>query len=46
MISPTAILRKVFVQNVHAIILKGNMGYDQYTVPDTVAVKPTFVAFL
>ena len=21
------------------------MGYDQYTVPDTVAVKPTFVAF-
>ena len=22
------------------------MGYDQYTVPDTVAVKPTFVAFL
>ena len=25
---------------------KGNMGYDQYTVPDTVAVEPTFVAFL
>ena len=24
----------------------GNMGYDQYTVPDTVAVEPTFVAFL
>ena len=24
-----------------------NMGYDQYTaVPDTVAVEPTFVAFL
>ena len=22
------------------------MGYDQYTVPDTVAVKPTFVALL
>ena len=22
------------------------MGYDQYTVPDTVAVEPTFVAFL
>ena len=29
-----------------ATIPKGNMGYDQYTVPDTVAVKPTFVAFL
>ena len=25
---------------------KGNMGYDQYTVPDTVAVGPTFNAFL
>ena len=25
---------------------KGNMGHDQYTVPDTVAVEPTFVAFL
>ena len=23
----------------HATILKGNMGYDQYTVPDTVAVE-------
>jgi len=22
----------------------GNIGYDQYTTPDTVAVKPTFVA--
>ena len=31
---------------VHVTIPKGNMGYDQYTVPDTVAVKPTFVAFL
>ena len=30
----------------HAIIPKGNMGYDQYTVPDTVAVEPTFVPFL
>ena len=29
-----------------ATIPKGNMGYDQYTVSDTVAVKPTFVAFL
>ena len=24
---------------------KGNMGYDQYTVSDTVAVEPSFVAF-
>ena len=30
----------------HAIILKGNIGYDQYTVPDTVAVEPTLVGFL
>ena len=34
-------------QNVHATISKGNMlGYDQYTVPDTVAVELSFVAFL
>ena len=33
-------------KNVHATIPKGNMGYDQYTVPDTVAVEPSFVAFL
>ena len=25
----------------HATIPKGDMGYDQYTVPDTVAVEPT-----
>ena len=42
----TAISRKVPGKNVHATILIGNLGYDQYTVPDTVAVKPTFVAFL
>ena len=24
---------------------KVNMGYDKYTVPSTVAVEPTFVAF-
>ena len=30
----------------HATIPKGNMGHDQYTVPDTVAVDPTFVALL
>ena len=34
------------LSHVHATIPKGNMGYDQYTVPDTVAVEPTFVAFL
>ena len=33
-------------KNVHATIPKGNMGYDQYTVPDTVAVKTSFVPFL
>ena len=42
----TAILRKVVGKNVHAAIPKGNMGYDQYAVPDTVAVKSSFVAFL
>ena len=34
-------------KNVHATIPKGNMlGYDQYTVPDTVAVELSFVAIL
>ena len=42
----TAISRKVVGKNVHATIPKGSMGYDQYTVPDTVAVGPTFVTFL
>ena len=32
--------------NVHATISKGNMGYEQYTVPDSAAVKPTFATFL
>ena len=41
----TAILRKVG-KNVQSTIPKGNMGYDQYTVTDTVAVGPTFVTFL
>ena len=31
-------------KSVHATIPNGNMGYDQYTVPDTVAVKNTVVA--
>ena len=30
----------------YATIPKGIMGHGQYTVPDTVAVEPTFVAFL
>ena len=42
----TAILRKVVGKNVHATIPKGNMGYDPYTVPDTVAVKISLIAFL
>ena len=42
----TAISRKVVGKNVHATIPKGNMRYVEYTVPDTVAVEPTFVAFL
>ena len=29
-----------------ATIPKGSMGYDQYTVPDTVTVELSFVAFL
>ena len=41
-----AILRKVVFKNVHATIREGNMGYDQYTVPHTAAVEPTFFSFL
>ena len=42
----TAISRKVVGKNVYATIPKGNMGYDRYTVPETVAAELTFVAFL
>ena len=42
----TAISRRVVGKNVHATIPKGNMEYDQYTVPGTVAVKNSFVALL
>ena len=42
----TAISRKVVGKNVHATIPKGNMRYAQYNVPHTVAVEPTFVAFV
>ena len=31
----TALLTKVVGKNVLATIPKGDMGYDQYTVPDT-----------
>ena len=41
----TAISRKVVRKNMHATIPKGNMGYDQYAVPDTVAVESSIVAF-
>ena len=42
----TAVSRKVVGKNVHATTPKGNMGYEQYTVPDTVAVEYTFASFL
>ena len=42
----TAISRKVVGKNVLTTIPKGNIGYDQFTVPDTVVVDPSFVAFL
>ena len=42
----TAITRKVVREKCECDIPKGNMGYDQYTVPDTVAVELSFVAFL
>ena len=31
----TDILRKVVAKNVYATIPEGNMGYDQYTIPNT-----------
>ena len=39
----TVISRKVVGKNAQATIPKGNMGYDQYTVPE---IEPVFVAFL
>ena len=42
----TAISRKVVGKSVHATTPKGNVGYDQCTVPDIVAVEPTFVTFV
>ena len=37
------ISRKVVGKNVHPTIPKGNMGYDQYAVPDTVAVESSML---
>ena len=42
----TAISRKAVGKNVHVTIPKGNMGYDQYAVPGTVAVESSIVTFL
>ena len=42
----TAVSRKVVRKNAHVTIPKGNMGYDQYAVPDIVAVESSIVAFL
>ena len=35
------ISRKVVTKNLHGTIPKGNMGYNQCTVPDNETVKPT-----
>ena len=43
--SYTAISRKVVGKNVHATIPKRNMGYDQYTFPDSVAVESNLCCF-
>ena len=44
-LSPTAILRQVVATKcVRHNPETCNIGYDQCTTPDTVAVKPTFVA--
>ena len=42
----TAILTKVVRKNVHATIPKGNMGYDQYTVPGDCGCRTYFCCFL
>ena len=41
----TAISRKVVGKSVHAAIPKGNMGYDQYTVPDDCSCRTYFCCF-
>ena len=41
----TAISRKVVGKSVHATIPKGNMGYDQYNVPDDCSCRTYFCCF-
>ena len=41
----TAVSRKVVGKNVHATIPKGNMGHDQYTVPDVCSCRTYFCCF-
>ena len=41
----TAISRKVVGKDVHATIPKGNIGYDQYTVPDDCSCRSYFCCF-
>ena len=41
----TAISRKVVGENVRATIPKGDTGYDQYTVPDTVSSCRSYFCF-
>ena len=42
----TAILRKVVAKNVHLTTPKGNVGYDQYTVPNDCSCWTYFCCFL
>ena len=44
-ITYTAISRKIVGKNVHSTILKGNMGDDQYTVPDDCSYRTYFCCF-
>ena len=41
----TVISRKVVGKKVHATIPKGNMGYDQYTVPNDCSCRTYFCCF-
>ena len=41
----TAISRKVVGKNVHSTTQKGIMGFDQHTVPHSVAIKRTVLFF-
>ena len=41
----TAISRKVVGKNMHATIPKGNMGYDQYNVPNDCSYRTYFCCF-